>query len=115
MFLPFSAQREDTVARGEFGRWIVKNINIWFAFARNLGLGINGIEDIILVTGRHRARSWVYATFYESQPDAQVSFGVRVSSNSSVHLEWRDVRGGELKLGPSGEVGCFSIGLISGS
>jgi hypothetical protein len=112
--LPFSAQREDTVARGEFGRWIVKHINVWFAFAKNLGLGINGMEDIVLVTGRHLARSWVYATFYESQLGAQVSFGVQVFGNSSVHLEWRDARGGELKLGPNGEVRSCTVGVLNG-
>jgi hypothetical protein len=72
-------------------------------------LGINGIEDIILVTGRHRARSWIYATFHESQPGSQVSFGVHASGDSSVHLQWRDARGGELKLGPSGEVRFYTI------
>jgi hypothetical protein len=86
----------------------VKHINIWFAFAKNLGLGIDRMEDIILVTGRHLTRSWVNATFYESRSDAQVSFAVQVLGNSSVHLEWRDARGAELKLGPIGEV-CLCI------
>lgn len=68
------------------------------------------MEDIILVTGRHLARSWISVAFSESLAGAQVSFNVRASGNSSVHLEERDVRGGELKLGPSGEV-SFPITL----
>ncbi|KAH9960654.1 hypothetical protein BC827DRAFT_383715 [Russula dissimulans] len=27
--LPFSAQREDTVARGDFGKWMIKHIDLW--------------------------------------------------------------------------------------
>ena len=103
--LPFPAQREDTVARGDFGRWIVRHINLWFAFAENLGLGINRMQDIILVTGRHCARSWVNIAFSEGQRDTEVSFAVRASGTSSVNIERRLVRGDVvLKIGPSGEV-----------
>jgi len=102
--LPFPAQREDTAALRDFGKFIVKNIDSWFAYAEDLGLGIERMEDIILVTGCHRARSWVIATFSESQAGAQVSFGAEVVGDSRVDLEWRDARGGDLKLGPSGRV-----------
>ncbi|KAI0291208.1 hypothetical protein B0F90DRAFT_1778937 [Multifurca ochricompacta] len=77
--LPVQAQRQDTVARGEFGRWIVKHINLWFAFTQELGLGLNRMEDIILVTGFHRARSWANIAFSE------------------------DIQGVVLNLGPSGQ------------
>ena len=103
--LPLPAQHEDTIALGDFGRWIVKNIDHWFAFAENLGLGINRMQDIILVTGRHCARSWVNAAFSEGQGGSEISFGVRVSGVSNINIEQRQVRGGaRLKLGPNGEV-----------
>ena len=103
--LPITAQREDTVAQGDFGKWIVSNIDECMRLAEDLGWGVNRMEDIILVTGRHLAKSWVNVTFSESRGGAQVSFGVRVSGDSCVHLEERNMTGGELKLGPSGEVG----------
>jgi hypothetical protein len=102
--LPFQAQREDTLARDDFRNWIRDNIEACFAFTQRLGLGIEGMEDIILVTGRHRTRSWVAATFYESQMGSRVSFGVQASGVSHVDLKWMDARGGTLKLGPSGDV-----------
>lgn len=103
--LPIPAQREDTVARGTFGKWIVQNIDRWFVFAENLGLGVNRMQDIILVTGRHCAKSWINVAFSESRGNAEVSFGVRVFGASSVNIERRGVRGdATLKLGPSGEV-----------
>jgi len=67
------------------------------------------MEDIILVTGRHLARSWISIAFSESLGGSQASFKVRASGDSNIHLEERDVRGGELKLGPSGKVSFYRI------
>jgi len=101
--LPVPAQCEDTIAHGDFSKWITRNIDDCMRLAEDLGWGVNRMEDIILVTGRHLAKSWVNVAFSESRRGAQVSFGVRVSGVSGVHLEERNGTGGELKLGPSGE------------
>jgi hypothetical protein len=70
------------------------------------------MEDIILITGRHLARSWASVAFSETRGDARVSFGVQVSPGFNVHFEERDVSGGELKLGPCGKVSfCTILGL----
>ncbi|KAH9960254.1 hypothetical protein BGW80DRAFT_78204 [Lactifluus volemus] len=103
--LPVPAEREDTIARGEFAKCIVKHIDTWFAFARNLGLGVKRMEDIVLVTGRHLGRSWTNVVFSESQAVGQVSLKVKVSGISDV--EWQfsreDVRGVVFNRGPSGK------------
>ena len=100
------ARRDDTIAKGDFARCITRHIDIWFAFARGLGLGIDRMEDIILVTGRHLARSWTNVVFPESQRVEQVSFGVRVAGVYDV--EWQfsreDLRGVAINRGPSGQV-----------
>ena len=80
--------------------------------AEDLGLGVNRMEDIILVTGRHLARSWVNVVFSENRGGAQLSFVVQASGNSGVRLEERSATGGDLKLGPSGEVGLCTISSI---
>ena len=116
-FLPVPAQRQDTIARGDFGQWIIKHIGIWFAFARRLGLGIEHMEDIILVTGCHRTRSWANVTFLESHTDAQASFGVDVAgaNGPDMNIKWRfspeHVRGALLSWGPDGKV-CHCTGTI---
>jgi hypothetical protein len=102
--LPLPAEREDTTARREFGQWLVKHIDVCVKLADDLGLGINRMEDIILVTGRHLARSWVSVLFSEFRSGAQVSFLAKPSGNSGVRLQERSMSGGDLKLGPSGEV-----------
>jgi hypothetical protein len=63
------------------------------------------MEDIILVTGCHLAKSWISAAFSDSRGGSETSFGVRLSRNSGVHFDERHVNGRDLKLGPSGEVG----------
>jgi hypothetical protein len=80
--------------------------------AEDGGLGINRMEDIILVTGRHLAKSWINVAFKDRRKGAQVSFICRVSGPSDrrgVHLEERGTAEGDLKLGPSSEVGICTI------
>ena len=109
MYLPLLSERHDTVARGDFGEWMLENIDTCFKVAEDLGYGIERMEDIILVTGCHLAKSWVSATFSDSRGGSEASFGVRVSSNSGVHFDERNVNGRGLKLGPSGEVGFCTV------
>jgi hypothetical protein len=100
------AQREDTIARRDFAKCICKNVDVWFAFAQQLGLEVRRIEDIILVTGRDLARSWLNVAFSDCYGGEQVSLGVRVTGNSDV--EWQisheDIRGAAVNRGPSGQV-----------
>ena len=105
LYLPLLAERHDTVARGDFGEWMLENIDTCFRVAEDLGYGVERMEDIILVTGYHLAKSWVNIAFSESRGGSQVSFGVRVSGNSGVHFDERNVIGRGLKFGPGGEVG----------
>jgi len=103
--LPVAAQRKDTIAMGDFRKYIIQYIDHWFAFAEKLGLGVNRIQDIILVTGRHCAKSWVNIAFHERLREAEISFGIQVSGVSGVFIEQRQVHGGAaLRMGPSGEV-----------
>jgi hypothetical protein len=113
--LPVPAQRADTIALGDFSKCIIKNINLWFAFARNLGVGVTRMEEIILVTGRHLARSWTNVAFLEGQSGEQVSFGV-ITDTSAVDVEWQhsreDIRGVAFNCGPSGQVRLFTFSCL---
>ncbi|KAI9441134.1 hypothetical protein BJY52DRAFT_504602 [Lactarius psammicola] len=104
--LPVAARREDTFAQAHFRRWITKHINSWFAFTQRHELGIE-MEDIVLVTGCHRTRSWSNIAFYEGQADARVSFGVEVPGIYGTTVNWRvssqHVQGAVLSRGPTGE------------
>ncbi|KAF8264577.1 hypothetical protein EI94DRAFT_1831716 [Lactarius quietus] len=104
--LPVAAQREDTLALAQFRKWITRHIDSWYAFSQRQGLGIE-MEEILLVTGCHRARSSGNVVFYESQVDARVSFGVHVPGMIGNTIIWRvssqHIQGAVVNQGPSGE------------
>ena len=110
--LPIMAKREDTVASAKFGKWIMKHIDRWFVWARDLELGVDRMEDIILVTGTHRTRSCVNVAFPGGQKNAQVSFRAMVDCpGDNVAINWQFShernRGAFLNCGPEGEVRPF--------
>ena len=107
--LPVPAKMENTVASADFGRWIVKHIDRWFVWARQLGLGIDRMEDIILVTGTHCSRSWTNVVFPGGEGGGQASFGAKVDHyGDTVAINWQvsyeHNRGAVLNCGPNGMV-----------
>ena len=104
------ARCDDTPAKGDFGEWIVKHIDCWFAFARGLGLGIEKMEEIILVTGCDGTKSWTNVTSLgnDSEYDTQATFGVKVGHGLAINIEWQPspehIQGAVLHQGPDGTV-----------
>ena len=104
------ARRENTLIRNVFGRWMVKHIDAWFAFARNLGL-VDQMEEIILVTGCDVTKSWTNVAFL-GEADAQVSFGVKVEGpNTSINFQFspEHAHGAMLHHGPEGTVCLYAV------
>jgi hypothetical protein len=100
---------ENTVAIADFGHWIIKHIDRWFVWARQLGLKIDRMEDIILVTGTHCSRSWTNVIFPGGQKGGQTSFGAKVDHYGDiVVINWQFLhdcnRGAILNCGPGGKV-----------
>ena len=65
------------------------------------------MEEIVLVTGCDRTRSWTNVAFLGSQVDAQVSFGVRVEGpDTSINFQFspENAQGAVLRHGPEGTV-----------
>ncbi|KAH9025502.1 hypothetical protein EDB85DRAFT_2149706 [Lactarius pseudohatsudake] len=108
--LPIKAKEEDTVAIKRFGKWMIRHIDTWFAWAQQLELGVDRMEDIILVTGTHRTRSSTNVAFPGGREDAQVSFraNLKVDHPSDiVTINWQfsheHIRGAHLNPGPDGK------------
>ncbi len=90
----------------------MKHIDSWFAFARKLGLGIERMEEIILVTGCDRTKSWANVAFLGNQADSQVTFGVRVEgSDANIDFQFspENARGAVLHHGPEGKVRLYAV------
>ena len=104
--LPMVTQRQDTRAREDFGKWMLNHIDRWFAFARGLRLGINQMEEMILVTGCDYTGSWANVTFLEGQTYGQAS--LKVVQGSDVGINWQFLSGNPegvvCNRGPEGKV-----------
>ena|SRR5579863_9187739 len=107
LFLPVEAHSQDTLAWGDFAKFIVKHIDTLFAFTKRLGLGIEQREEIILVTGCDRTKSWANVAFLGCEADAQGSLGLKVDPDGD-SIEWqlspRNIQGAVLNKGPGGKV-----------
>ena len=93
---------------------MVQHIDNWFAFAKKFELGIEQMEEIVLVTGCDRTRSWTNVAFLGGQVDAQVSFGVNVEGPDSTgsikfQLSPEHVRGALISQGPEGTVRFYAV------
>jgi hypothetical protein len=79
-----------------------------------LGYGLERTEDIILVTGRHLAKSWIHVTFPERRGPSEISLRIQMSGDSGVRYMVQEVSGGELRLGPTGRVSsCIILSLVT--
>jgi hypothetical protein len=70
------------------------------------------MEEIILVTGCDRTRSWTNVAFLGGQADAQVSFGVKVEGHdTSINFQFspENARGAVLCHGPEGTVRLYAV------
>ena len=70
------------------------------------------MEEIILVTGCDRTKSWANIAFFGNQADSQVSFGVRVESpDHSITFQRspENAQGAVLHHGPEGEVRLYVV------
>jgi hypothetical protein len=85
---------------------MIRHIDCWLAFAQGLGMGIEQMEDIMLVTGCHRSRFWASVTFLEGKAESKATFKIKVEHSTAVgasvkyHFSPRDVRGSMCSWGP---------------
>ena len=69
------------------------------------------MEDIILVTGCDRTKSWTNIVFLGNQGDGQVSFGTSAEgSNTGVNFQFlpEHARGAVVRQGPEGTVRLYA-------
>ena len=90
--VPVNFTAEDTNRKDSFGELIAERIDSWFAFTQRLKVGVK-IDEIIVVTGCHRSRSWVAQAVNNQSNDRRCIFGSK-----------RYPRGVYTHHGPSGDV-----------
>jgi hypothetical protein len=109
--LPATARREDTLAPDDFRRWIGRHIST-AGLILSKGLGVELMEEIILVTGCDRTRPWINVAFLRNQVDVGASIGVKVKGpDTSINFRFspENALGAVLCHGPQGKVRLFIV------
>ncbi|KAI0285676.1 hypothetical protein BC826DRAFT_113032 [Russula brevipes] len=91
--LPRGAQRQDVIRTKVFEDYIRDNVASWFLWSQRNGLGVERMEDLILVTGCTMVDSWAAAAFFDQTMEGKVSLAVRNYDNGGISFHWSNVHG----------------------
>jgi hypothetical protein len=91
--LPHGGLREDAVQMKMFEKYIQDNVVSWFTWAQNNYLGVDRMEDLILVSGCTLVTAWAAAVFIGHTMSAEISLASRTLSNGGASFVWSNVRG----------------------
>jgi hypothetical protein len=76
-----------------FEDYICDNVASWFDWSQKNGLGVERMEDLILITGCTLVTSWAAAAFLGSSETADISMVERPHQNGT-GFEFNNARGG---------------------
>jgi hypothetical protein len=90
--LPNGGHREDVIRAEVFEDYIRDHVDRWFNWVQNKNLGIERMEDLILVSGCTLVTSWAAAASVDTF-EAEISLTSRSLSNVGASFVWGNVRG----------------------
>jgi hypothetical protein len=90
--LPHGGHREDVIRTKVFEDYIRDHVDRWFNWAQNNKLGVERMEDLILVSGRTLVTSWAAAASVDTF-EAEISLTSKSLSNVGASFVWGNVRG----------------------
>jgi hypothetical protein len=93
LYLPAEGVREDVLRTKVFEDYIRDNVASWFAWSQKNGLGVERMEDFILVTGCTLAKSWAIAAFCDPTAESKVSLSVESHRDGRASFTWRNIHG----------------------
>ena len=95
MSLPNGGHSEDVIRTKPFEDYIQDHIVSWFTWAQKNELGVDRMEDLILVTGCTLVTSWAVAVFMDNNQDseAEISLASNILSNGGTDFIWSNIRG----------------------
>jgi hypothetical protein len=90
--LPHGGRREDVIRTKVFHDYIRDNVVSWFDWSQKNGLGVERMEDLILVTGCTLVTSWAAIAFLGRTGTAEISL-VQMPDRSERSFECNNIRG----------------------
>ena len=89
LYLPQDGYRRDVIHTKAFQDYIRDHVGTWFNCAQRKGLGVERMEELILVSGYTLVTSWAAAVF---TGPADISLDIE-HSRRETHVEWSKVHG----------------------
>ena len=93
MSLPRGGHREDTTTTEVLQKYIRDNVDKWYSWAQRNRLGVERLEDLILVSGCTLVTSWAAAAYLDHTLDTEISLKSSTLSNGGTNFVWSNVRG----------------------
>ena len=93
MSLPNGGHHEDVIRAQVFEDYIQDYADSWFTWAQKNRLGVERVEDLILVSGCTLVTSWAAAAFVDDTTDAEISLANRTLDNGGANFVWSNIRG----------------------
>ncbi|KAF8474352.1 hypothetical protein DFH94DRAFT_761689 [Russula ochroleuca] len=91
--LPHGGHREDVIRTKAFEDYIRDHIVSWFTWAQNNKLGVERMEELILVSGCTLVTSWAAAAFVDNSMEAEISLASRTFATGGASFAWNNIRG----------------------
>ena len=91
--LPNGGHHEDAIHAQAFEDYIQDHVDSWFTWAQKTRLGVEHVEDLILVSGCTLVTSWAAAAFVDDTIDAEISLASRTLDNGAASFVWSNIRG----------------------
>ncbi|KAH9952622.1 hypothetical protein BC827DRAFT_240636 [Russula dissimulans] len=90
LHLPHDGQHLDVIRTKVFEDYIRDNVVTWFNWAQKKGLGVERMEDLILVSGCSLVTSWAAAVFVDH---GEISLAIHSLKGGGENISWGNIRG----------------------
>jgi hypothetical protein len=87
--LPTGGHRDDVIRTKAFEDYIRDHIVSWFSWAQKNRLGVERMEELVLVSGYTLVASWAAAAFVGNTSEAEIS----LASHGGSSFAWSNNRG----------------------
>jgi hypothetical protein len=105
--LPHDGYRQDVIRTKVFEDYIRDHVVSWFDWSKRTGLGVERMEDLILVTGCTMVTSWGAIAFVDQSQEAEISLAVQALPNGGGSYAWNKIHRAAYHNSPVRFPGCF--------
>ena len=91
--LPNGGRHEDVIRAQAFEDYIQGNVSSWFTWTQKNRLGVERMEELILVSGCTLVTSWAAAASVDDTMDAEISLSSTTFDNGRASFVWSNIRG----------------------